>query len=120
MINCANNFTGFDNNPALKMTAHATEILTETACNSASVLADKMLKFSQALSKCKSPQDALSVMSNLAQENAATAMSATQKACSALLESFSAMGNPCAETLNAASPIMATEAPARSRRPARD
>lgn len=118
MINCANMFAGCDSNPALKMTTHATERLTETAFNSASSFADNMLKFSQALSRCQNPQEAFAAMANLAQENTAAAMTATQKACSAFLESFSEMGNQCAEALNAAVP--ATEAPARARRRERD
>ncbi len=81
-------FAGNDN-PAFKISSHATEKLTETALNTASTFADNTLKFSQALSECKNAQEAFAAASNLLQENASAAITATQKACSALLETFS-------------------------------
>ena len=94
-------FAGNDN-PAFKINTHATEKLTETAFNTASTFADNTLKFSQALSQCKSPHEAFAAASNLIQENAAAAITATQKACSALLETFSEAGNQCASALESA------------------
>jgi hypothetical protein len=101
MINYANMLAGNDN-PAFKIGTHATEKLTETAFNTASTFADNTLKFTQALSQCRNVHEAFAAASNLVQENAAAAITATQKACSAFLETFSEVGDQCASTLESA------------------
>ena len=114
MINCANMFAGNDN-PAFKMGTNMSEKLTETAFNTVSAIADNVLKFNQTLFKCKNPQEAFGAASNLAQENTAAAITAIQKSCSAMLETFSDIGNQCASALDSTAETFGNITPAAMR-----